>query len=98
MATLIVRNIDEATKERLVRRAAQNGHSTEAEVREILKTATQESTWISEWLAQIGGFAGEGLWLPTRSAPRQIDLAEHENLTQLDDFVERTPLTEREKA
>jgi antitoxin FitA len=36
MATLAIRNLDAALKERLRIRAAQHGHSMEAEVREIL--------------------------------------------------------------
>ena len=75
MATLIVRNVDEEVKARLMRQAAQNGRSTEAEVREILKNATRENTWISQWLACADGFAGEELWLPHRSTPRVLNLA-----------------------
>jgi len=37
MATLTVRNLDAALKERLRVRAAQHGHSMEAEVRDILQ-------------------------------------------------------------
>ena len=76
MATLIVRNVDEEVKARLVRRAAKNGRSTEAEIRELLKAATQETTWISEWLSRIPSFAGDELWLPKRSNSRIIDLDE----------------------
>ena len=39
MASLVVRNIDEAVKRRLRIRAAERGHSMEEEVRHILKDA-----------------------------------------------------------
>jgi antitoxin FitA len=42
MATLTIRNIDAALKERLRVRAAQHGHSMEAEVRDILQTSLSE--------------------------------------------------------
>ena len=43
MATLTIRNLDEAVKERLRVRAAEHGHSMEAEARCILQTALGES-------------------------------------------------------
>lgn len=39
MATMTIRNIDAATKEKLRLRAARHGHSMEAEVRAILRSA-----------------------------------------------------------
>jgi plasmid stability protein len=42
MATLTIRNIDAAIKERLRVRAAQHGHSMEAEVRRILQDTLRE--------------------------------------------------------
>jgi antitoxin FitA len=42
MATLTIRNLDAALKERLRVRAAQHGHSMEAEVRDILQDALNE--------------------------------------------------------
>ena len=39
MSTILIRQLDEATKLRLRLRAAQHGRSMEAEAREILKTA-----------------------------------------------------------
>ena len=42
MATLTIRNLDAALKERLRVRAAQHGHSMEAEVREILQDTLKE--------------------------------------------------------
>jgi len=74
MATLIVRNVDEGVKARLMRRAAENGHSMEAEARSILKTAVEGPTWIAEWLERAPGFAGAALDLPQRSAPRELGL------------------------
>ncbi len=43
MATLTIRNLDAALKERLRVRAAQHGHSMEAEVRDILRDTLTES-------------------------------------------------------
>ena len=42
VATLTIRNLDAALKERLRVRAAQHGHSMEAEVREILQQTLKE--------------------------------------------------------
>jgi antitoxin FitA len=42
MATLTIRNVDPALKERLRVRAAQHGHSMEAELRQILETTLAE--------------------------------------------------------
>lgn len=39
MATMTIRNLDSATKERLRLRAARHGHSMEAEARSILRAA-----------------------------------------------------------
>ena len=43
MATLTIRDLDKAVKERLRVRAAEHGHSMEAEVRRILRSALGES-------------------------------------------------------
>jgi len=42
VAQVIVRQLEEELKERLRRRAARNGRSVEAEIREILRNATSE--------------------------------------------------------
>jgi plasmid stability protein len=42
MATLTIRNVDAALKERLRVRAAQHGHSMEAELRDILEATLKE--------------------------------------------------------
>lgn len=44
MATLTIRNIDAAVKERLRVRAAEHGHSMEAEARRILQTVLTKGT------------------------------------------------------
>ena len=42
MASILVRNLSDATKERLRRRAIRHNRSLEAEVRAILKRAAEE--------------------------------------------------------
>ena len=42
MAQLVVRNIENAVKQRLQRRAARHGRSMEEEVREILRSAVNQ--------------------------------------------------------
>ncbi len=44
MAQLIVRNLDDDVKAKLQRRAKRHGHSTEEEVRDILRNAVKEET------------------------------------------------------
>lgn len=41
MAQLVVRNLDDQVKDRLKARAARNGRSLEAEVREVLRSAVE---------------------------------------------------------
>ena len=43
MSSITIRNLDPAVKERLRVRAAQHGHSMEAEVRQILQTTLTEA-------------------------------------------------------
>ena len=74
MATLTIRNLDDAVRDRLRQRAAAHGHSMEEEVRQILRQVVKpaESEATSEGLgsrihnhfAQLGGVALE---LPSRS-------------------------------
>jgi plasmid stability protein len=71
MPTLIVRNIDEETKARLMSRASANGRSMEAEVREILRSVTREPSWVARWLELAPGLVGSELELPERSLPRE---------------------------
>ena len=42
MSSITIRNLEPAIKERLRVRAAEHGHSMEAEVRQILRTTLQE--------------------------------------------------------
>jgi antitoxin FitA len=42
MAQLVVRNLDDDVKAKLQRRAKRHGHSTEEEVRDILRNAVKE--------------------------------------------------------
>ena len=44
MAQLIVRNLDDAVKRKLQRRAARHGRSMEEEVRDILRNAVKDDT------------------------------------------------------
>ena len=53
VATLTIRNLEDATKERLRVRAATNGHSMEEEARVILRRA-------------VGGVSGADLWAMSR--------------------------------
>jgi len=62
MSRMTIRNIDDDLKTRLRIRAAENGHSMEAEVRDILKAALGQSipekglgTWMRDHFAEIGG-------------------------------------------
>lgn len=62
MAQLVVRNIENAVKARLQRRAKRNGRSMEEEVRDILRSAAHEEdapagglgTEISALFAKVG--------------------------------------------
>ncbi len=69
MAAVVVRNLPEETLRALKRRAAQEGRSTEAEIRAILESAVRPSLGIGSALAGIGREAG-GLTLPTPSHRR----------------------------
>jgi plasmid stability protein len=74
MATLTIRNLDDAVRDRLRRRAAEHGHSMEEEVRQILcqvveptkPAATKEGlgTRIHNHFARLGGLELE---LPSRN-------------------------------
>ena len=63
MAQLVVRNIEDAVKARLQRRARRNGRSMEEEVRDILRNAAHETEKPSGGLgSEIAAlFAGKGL-------------------------------------
>ena len=87
MATITVRDLDESTRAKLRIRAARNGRSMEAEVREILKAAVAGSppsvanddevgfaTRVHRLFADIGG--ADDLELPERAIGRDpVDLS-----------------------
>ena len=74
MTSLTIRNVDDATKQRLRVRAARHGVSMEEEVRRILK----EALWPAEAPSGLGkrmrdrfaGLAAEEFAVPERQAPR----------------------------
>jgi plasmid stability protein len=53
MATLTIRNIDARLKERLRIRAARNGHSMEAELRQIVRNALSSDRRSEPNLAEV---------------------------------------------
>ena len=78
MATLTIRNIDATVKERLRIRAAQHGHSMEAEARRILQTAltkgipTASGRGLAERIhARFAVLGGVDLELPPREPTRE---------------------------
>jgi plasmid stability protein len=76
MATLTIRNLDEAVKERLRVRAAEHGHSMEAEARRILHSALGESRPPERNLyerihARFAALGGVDLDLPPRERMRE---------------------------
>lgn len=80
MAALSIRDLDDAVKDRLRLRAAQNGRSMEAEIRAILTAAVTEAprtdlfSALSERFTRLGGV---DLDLPPRTTPpRAADLPE----------------------
>lgn len=74
MATITVRNLDDEVQRRLKRRAARNDRSMEAEARAILSAAVLEGGFVRGWLDAVRDVRGEGLPLPERSTPRDVDL------------------------
>ena len=78
MATLTIRNIDAAVKERLRIRAAQHGHSMEAEARRILQTTLSKEPsrssgpGLAERIhARFAALGGVDLELPPREPARE---------------------------
>lgn len=78
MATLTIRNIDTTVKERLRVRAAEHGHSMEAEARRILLTALTKETsrssgrGLAERIhARFAAVGGVDLELPPREPVRE---------------------------
>ncbi len=77
LASLTIRNIDPAVKERLRIRAAQHGHSMEAEARAILQLALaqrgacQPMNLAERIHARFAALGGVELELPTREPGRE---------------------------
>lgn len=75
MASITIRNLDDALKERLRRRAARHGRSMEDETREILASALAEGRRSEANLAEsvrrrFAEVGGVDLELPAREALR----------------------------
>ena len=75
IASIFVRDLDEGLKRRLRIRAAQNGRSMEAEVRDILQTALSNQPAVPQNLAtairaRFAPLGGVELDLPPRSPLR----------------------------
>jgi|HubBroStandDraft_5_1064220.scaffolds.fasta_scaffold833668_1 plasmid stability protein len=78
MAMLTIRNIDQAVKERLRIRAAEHGHSMEAEARRILQTALSKEasrssgrSFAERIHARFAALGGVDLQLPPREPVRE---------------------------
>ena len=76
MASLTIRNLDDATKAQLRLQAASHGRSMEEEVRTILRQAVRAPAGSSEGLglgsrihAHFAAFGGVELDLPERTSP-----------------------------
>lgn len=79
MAALSIRDLDDGVRDRLRVRAARNGRSMEAEVREILtEAALDDRPGLVEALRQnFGALGGVDLELPARTdRPRAAELEE----------------------
>ena len=80
MAAVSVRDLDERVRERLRIRAAQHGHSMEAEIREILTNAVSPPAdhpgLAQALLSRFGDLGGFELVVPPRvDSPRAADLS-----------------------
>lgn len=78
MAAISVRDLDDGVRERLRIRAAQNGRSMEAEIREILTAAVtpagNREDLFTALLARFSDLGGVDLVLPARTEPaRSLD-------------------------
>ena len=77
MSSITIRNLDPAIKERLRIRAAEHGHSMEAEVRRILQTALTnpavqtERNHYDRIRARFAPLGGVDLELPPREPARE---------------------------
>ena len=77
MTSLTVRNLPESTHRALKLRAAQNGRSTEAEIRSILESAVRPQLGLGSALAAIGRDLG-GVELEVVRDSRPVDAASFE--------------------
>ena len=77
MTSITIRNLDPAIKERLRVRAAEHGHSMEAEARRILQTSLQQPerppgrNLYDRIRARFAPLGGVDLELPTREPGRE---------------------------
>ena len=76
MATLTIRNLDDAIRDKLRLRAAQRGHSMEAEARAILEKAIKQShprpgDVMRRMHTRFAELSGVELELPERKAQRE---------------------------
>ncbi|MER5458642.1 MULTISPECIES: Arc family DNA-binding protein [unclassified Micromonospora] len=81
MAALSIRDLDDAVREKLRRRAAQHGRSMEAEIRDILTRAVAEDAPVNDLFGALtdrfARLGGVELELPSRStSPRAASLPE----------------------
>jgi plasmid stability protein len=72
MAQIVVRNLDDDVKTKLQKRARQHGHSTEEEVRDILRNAVKEE-----------GRHKEGLGSRIAARFKDIGLGDDEEIPEL---------------
>lgn len=65
MAQILVRNVEDRVKARLQKRAKRNGHSMEAEARDILRNALHEGQAPERKLGSeiVALFSGQGIGL-----------------------------------
>jgi plasmid stability protein len=65
MAQILVRNVEDRLKTRLQKRAKGNGHSMEAEARDILRNALREgdAPSVGFGTASVALFSGQGIGL-----------------------------------
>lgn len=77
MASIVVRNLPDATHRALKHRAAQHGRSTEAEIRVILEGAVAPTVGLGSALAAIGRGV-KGAKLSLRRDRRPVEPASFE--------------------
>ena len=65
MVQILIRNLEDQLKVRLQRRAKRNGHSMEAEARDILRNALREdeAQSVGFGTASVALFSGQGIFL-----------------------------------